>query len=287
MNNETINTQLQAFITAAIREDVGPGDHTSNACIPEDHISQAQLLVKEPGILAGVEIARAFFEAYGGPELEFSVHKEDGDAVSVGDIAFIVKCRTRNLLKLERSVLNTMQRMSGIATQANRYKFEIEDMNTIILDTRKTTPLMRFLEKQAVVLGGCTNYRWGLYDRFMIKDNHVDACGGMSKALRKIRIYKAENDLQIPVTVEVRNLVELHQVLDEGHGIVDRILLDNFELPLLAEAVATIEDQFETEASGGITIYNIREYAKTGVQYISVGALTHSVESLDLSLKVI
>jgi len=196
----------------------------------------------------------------------------------------LVDCNSRALLKAERLVLNTMQRMSGIATMANRFKFEVEDLPVKILDTRKTTPLLRFLEKWAVALGGCHNYRHGLYDRVMIKDNHIDACGGIQEAIISVEKYQKANNLSLPITVEVRNLVELHKVLAVGK--VDRIMLDNFEVPLLAEAVATINGRFETEASGGVNIYTVREIAKTGVEYISVGALTHSAQSMDLSLKV-
>ena len=275
---------LQGFIHAALAEDVGEGDHTSLACIDKTDRSKAKLLVKDDCVLAGLEVALATFKIVD-PTSKIEVFKKDGDAVQYGDIAFIVECNSQALLKAERLVLNTMQRMSGIATMANRFKFEVEDLPVKIIDTRKTTPLLRFLEKRAVTLGGCYNYRHGLYDRVMIKDNHIDACGGIQEAILSVAKYKKKNKLNIPVTVEVRNLVELHKVLEVGK--VDRIMLDNFEVPLLAEAVATIDGRFETEASGGVTIYTVREIAKTGVEYISVGALTHSALSMDLSLKVI
>jgi nicotinate-nucleotide pyrophosphorylase (carboxylating) len=274
---------FQFFIKNALLEDVGPGDYTSLACIPSDDVSTAQLLVKDAGVIAGVELAQQVFHAVD-PTAEVDVKIRDGASVSYGDIAFEVTCNTRALLKAERIVLNAMQRMSGIATQSNRFHFEVEDQEVTILDTRKTTPLMRYLEKWAVRLGGCTNYRFGLYDWIMIKDNHIDACGGIQEAIKKAVAYQKENGLHLKMTVEVRNLVELHKVLEVGQ--VDRIMLDNFELPLLREAVAIIGGRFETEASGGINIHNVRRVAETGVQFISVGALTHSAVSLDLSLKV-
>lgn len=212
------------------------------------------------------------------------VFLDDGMAVSEGQVAFEVECNTRALLMAERVVLNTMQRMSGIATLSNRFKFEVEDLPVKILDTRKTTPLIRFLEKWAVRLGGCHNYRFGLYDWIMVKDNHIDACGGIRQALERVEKYQQEHKLQLGVTVEVRNLVELYEVLEAGK--ITRILLDNFELPLLKEAVAIVGQRFETEASGGVNIHNVRQYALTGVDFVSVGALTHSAHSLDLSLKV-
>lgn len=206
--------------------------------------------------------------------------------MSYGNIAFEVECNTRALLIAERLVLNSMQRMSGIATVSNHFHFEVEDLPVTILDTRKTTPLVRFLEKWAVRLGGCTNYRDGLYDRFMIKDNHIDACGSIASAIDQVEMYKQEKSLQhLELTVEVRNLIELYEVLEVGK--VNRIMLDNFELPLLREAVEIVDKRYETEASGGVTIHNVRNVALTGVDFISVGALTHSATSLDLSLKVV
>lgn len=275
---------IKDFIVQALHEDVGEGDHTSLACIPKEARSKAKLLVKDPGVLAGVELAKEIFK-HVDKTATIDIQIEDGAAVSVGDIAFTVECNSQALLKAERLILNSMQRMSGIATLSNRYKFEIEDLDVKILDTRKTTPMIRFLEKWAVRLGGCTNYRDGLYDWIMIKDNHIDACGGLRQAITRVVEYQKENNLNLGVTVEVRNLVELYQVLETGQ--VTRIMLDNFELPLLEEAVAIIGDKYETEASGGINIHTIRKVAQTGVDFISVGALTHSAVSLDLSLKVI
>ena len=280
----TIKAYLDEFVERALKEDVGEGDHTSQACIPADARSRAKLLVKDPAVIAGVEVAKRIFKRVD-PDAEFNVMIEDGQAVSLGDIAFEVECNTQALLKAERLVLNTMQRMTGIATLSNRFKFEVEDLPVKILDTRKTTPLIRLLEKWAVRLGGCTNYRFGLYDWIMIKDNHIDACGGITQAIERVNEYQKENGLDLGITVEVRNLVELHEVLTTGN--VTRIMLDNFELPLLGEAVATIGHRFETEASGGVNIHNVRAVAQTGVDYISVGALTHSAHSLDLSLKII
>lgn len=280
----TTKVYLDSFVRQALHEDVGVGDHTSRACIPEQSRSRARLLVKDPGVLAGVEVARHIFR-YVDPDSSLKVFLDDGAAVSEGQVAFEVECNTRALLIAERTVLNTMQRMSGIATLSNSFKFEVEDLPVKILDTRKTTPLIRFLEKWAVRLGGCHNYRFGLYDWIMIKDNHIDACGGIRQAIGRVESYQQENGLRLGVTIEVRNLVELYEVLETGG--VNRIMLDNFELPLLKEAVAIVNRRFETEASGGVNIHNVRQYALTGVDYVSVGALTHSAHSLDLSLKVV
>lgn len=279
-----LSKKLDAFIDEALQEDIGTGDHTSLACIPKDKRDHARLLVKDSGVIAGVEVAKRIFEKVD-PSSRFEVLIKDGSNVDFGDIVFQVECNTQALLKAERLALNTMQRMSGIATLSNRFVFEVEDLPVKLLDTRKTTPLIRFLEKWAVRLGGCTNYRDGLYDRFMVKDNHIDACGGIEKAIEKILEYKKIHNLDLPITVEVRNLVELHEVLNVGH--IDRIMLDNFELPLMKEAVETVGNRYEVEASGGITIHKVREVAKTGVDFISIGALTHSATSLDMSLKVV
>ena len=275
---------LDQFIENGLREDVGDGDHTSLACIPATGRSKARLLVKDAGVIAGIGVAERIFRKVDSKAV-FHAYVEDGQDVHYGQIAFDVECNTQALLKAERLLLNTMQRMSGIATLSNRFSFEVEDLGTRILDTRKTTPLIRFLEKWAVRLGGCHNYRDGLYDWIMVKDNHVDACGGIRQAIERVEAYQKEKGLNLKVTVEVRNLVELYEVLEVGK--IDRILLDNFELPLLEEAVAIVGKRFETEASGGITIHNVRRVAQTGVDFISVGALTHSAVSLDLSLKVV
>ena len=281
---EKLRQRILSFINEALAEDVGPGDYTSEATIPADKRDTARLLVKDVGVLAGVEVAKMVFEAVD-PTAEFDQRMNDGDFMKIGDEAFFVTCNSRALLKAERLVLNTMQRMSGIATLSNRYAFEVEDLPVKVLDTRKTTPNLRFLEKWAVRLGGCYNYRSGLYDRVMIKDNHIDAAGSLTGAIRGVTEFLAENNLELPITVEVRNLVELMEVLEIGQ--VDRIMLDNFELPILKEAVHHIGDKFETEASGGVNLKTIRNIALTGVDYISVGALTHGAVSLDLSLKVV
>ena len=284
LEKNAINTLLDNFLDLAIKEDVGAGDHTSIACIPEDSRTKAKLLAKEPGIIAGVEVAAYIFRKVDETAI-VDIKKEDGGSVLFRDVVFEVEANTRKLLQIERIVLNIMQRMSGIATLSNQYKFEVEDLPVTILDTRKTTPTLRFLEKMAVKLGGCTNYRHGLYDRFMIKDNHIDACGSIKKAIEQVNQYKKDNNLDLQITVEVRNLVELYEVLEAGN--IDRIMLDNFELPLLYEAVAIINEQYETEASGGVNLHTVRKVAQSGVNYISIGALTHSATSLDLSLKVV
>ncbi len=275
---------IDSFIENALREDVGDGDHTSKACIPIEQRSKSHLLVKDPGVIAGVEIAERIIKKVD-ETANMTTFKHDGEAVSRGDTAFIVEGNTRALLIAERLLLNTMQRMSGIATLSNRFKFEVEDLPVQILDTRKTTPLIRFIEKWAVRLGGCSNYRFGLFDWIMIKDNHIKACGSIKKAIEQVEAYQAVTEIALPVTVEVANLVELYEVIEVGK--VTRIMLDNFEVPLLKEAVSIIEQRFETEASGGITIHNVRKYALTGVDYVSVGSLTHSATSLDLSMKII
>ncbi len=280
---ENLDQHLDKFIDLALSEDVGAGDHTSLACIPPDDISEARLLVKDLGVIAGVDVAERIFQKVD-PNVKFERLIADGKDIKHGDIVFTVKCNSQALLKAERLVLNIMQRMSGIATLASRFAFEVEDLSVKILDTRKTTPMIRFLEKWAVKIGGCTNYRIGLYDWIMIKDNHVDACGSHTQAITQVQEYLKENNLDLNITVEVRNLVELHEVLNKGG--VTRIMFDNFEIPILREAVATVNHRYETEASGGINLSTVRRYAMTGVDYVSVGALTHSAGSLDLSLKI-
>ncbi|MBK6619480.1 MAG: carboxylating nicotinate-nucleotide diphosphorylase [Saprospirales bacterium] len=275
---------LDSFVELGLKEDIGEGDHTSLACIPPSDRCRAKLFVKDAGVIAGIEVAELIFKKVD-PSSTFQAHLKDGEDVTYGQVAFEVECNTQALLKSERLVLNTMQRMSGIATLSNRFAFEVEDLGVRILDTRKTTPLIRYLEKWAVRLGGCQNYREGLYDWIMIKDNHIDESGGIRQAIGKVEAYQKEKGLNLKVTVEVRNLVELYEVLEVGG--INRILLDNFEMLLLEEAVAIVGKRYETEASGGITIHNVRRVAQTGVDFISVGALTHSAVSLDLSLKVI
>jgi nicotinate-nucleotide pyrophosphorylase (carboxylating) len=279
-------TYLDQFIEQALWEDVRTGDVTGLACIPAEKRDKAILKVKADGILAGVELAELIFKKID-PSVKLTIFKYDGEVMRFGDIAFEVECNTQALLKAERLVLNTMQRMSGIATMSRHYADTVRDLHVKILDTRKTTPLIRHLEKWAVKIGGCENYRIGLYDWFMIKDNHTDACGSITKAIEKVVAYKNADPSvsDFGVTVEVRNLDELQEAMAAGH--VTRIMLDNFTIANMKKAVAIVNGQFEVEASGGITLKNLRRTAQTGVNYISSGALTHSVISLDLSLKVV
>jgi len=272
------------FITAGLQEDIREGDHTSLATISADSRSRAALKVKDYGIIAGVELAERIFKHLD-PTATLSINKPDGSDAVYGQVAFEVEANTRALLQCERLVLNSMQRMSGIATLSGRFAFEVGDLPVKVLDTRKTTPLIRFLEKWAVKIGGCDNYRWGLYDWMMIKDNHVDAAGGIKSAIERAHAYLKEKGLNLSITVEVRNLVEVEEVLNIGG--VTRIMFDNFELPILHEAVAIVNKRFETEASGGVTLFNVRKFAQTGVDFVSAGALTHSAQPLDLSLKII
>lgn len=274
---------IEDFIKAALHEDIRDGDHTALATIPAEHRSRAVLKIKDYGVIAGIELAQHIFRHID-PTSKVTVHKKDGEDVFYGQTAFEVEGSTRALLMAERTVLNSMQRMSGIATLASRFAFEVSDLPVKVLDTRKTTPLIRFLEKWAVKIGGCENYRWGLYDWIMIKDNHIDAAGGIRPAVERAQAYLKENNLSLGITVEVRNLVEVHELMEVGG--ITRVMFDNFEIPILAEAVATVDGKFETEASGGITLYNVRKYALTGVNFVSTGALTHSASTLDLSLKI-
>ena len=275
---------LDAFINAAIREDVKDGDHTSLACIDPNSEDTAKLLVKDEGVIAGVDFAEYVFKKLD-PECTFERLIQDGTKVKFGDIAFKITTGSQSLLKGERLVLNTMQRLSGVSTMSRKFAEIVEDLPVTILDTRKTTPLMRFLEKWAVRVGGSSNYRDGLYDWIMIKDNHVDACGSIEKAIQKVKAYLEDNKMNLGITVEVRNLEELNDVMEEGG--VTRIMLDNFELETLRRAVGIIGKRFESEASGGVNLTTVRAIAETGVDYISVGALTHSAGSLDMSLKII
>jgi nicotinate-nucleotide pyrophosphorylase (carboxylating) len=275
---------LDEIIQFALREDIGEGDHSTLACVPKNATGVAKLLVKENGVLAGVEVAKRIYELYD-PSLEVEYYKKDGDAISFGEIVLQVKGSSQSILSTERLVLNFMQRMSGIATQTARIVKEIEGCSTKLLDTRKTTPGIRYLEKMAVKIGGGENHRFGLYDMVMLKDNHNDYAGGITAAIQKTKQYLAENNKDLRIEIEVRNMDELNEVLQVGG--VQRIMLDNFTPAQLSEALKLIPSEYETEASGGITLETIRSYAETGVQYISVGALTHSVKSLDLSLKAV
>ena len=281
---EGIKTSLlDAFINAALREDIKDGDHTSLACIDPESRDTAKLLVKDEGVLAGVDFAEYVFKKLD-PECGFERFISDGAAVKHGDIAFEITTDSQTLLKGERLVLNTMQRLSGVASMARQFQEKVKGLPVTILDTRKTTPLMRFLEKWAVRVGGCTNYRDGLYDWIMIKDNHIDACGGVGKAIAKVKSYLSENKMDLGITVETRNLEELKEVIAEGG--VTRIMLDNYELGMMRVAVGIIDGQYQSEASGGVNLDTVRGIAETGVDYISVGALTHSAGSLDMSLKI-
>ena len=283
-NEPITKAQIHDFIVAALHEDVREGDHTCLACVPTDKRDRAVLKVKQNGILAGIEIAKAVFQHVDSSSI-VKIFKHDGDAVVFGDIALEVECTTHALLKAERLILNTMQRMSGIATITQRYISEISDLPVQLLDTRKTTPLLRFLEKQAVRIGGGTNYRYGLYDRIMIKDNHADACGGLTVAISRTLAYLKTNNLDLGITVEVRSIAELQEVLQTGAQV--QVMLDNFKIEDLREAVKIVAKRLPTEASGGVTLTTLRTIAETGVDFISVGALTHSAGCLDLSLKVV
>ena len=266
----------------AFAEDIGDGDHTTLCCIPETAEGKSKLLVKEPGILAGVEIAGKIFKKFD-PTLQMEVFIKDGSEVKPGDIAFIVSGKVRSLLQTERLMLNIMQRMSGIATMTHKYTERLKGTKTKVLDTRKTTPGMRILEKQAVKIGGGVNHRIGLFDMILLKDNHIDFAGGIAQALERCHSYLKEHNLNLKIEIEVRSLEELKEVMECGG--VDRIMLDNFTPELTRRAVELIGGRYETESSGGITIDTIRNYAECGVDYVSVGALTHSVKGLDLSFK--
>jgi nicotinate-nucleotide pyrophosphorylase (carboxylating) len=275
---------IQQFITNALQEDIGEGDHTSLSTIPSNAVGKAKLLIKDDGIIAGVSLALEIFKAVDS-DLKVDVLLKDGAKVKYGDIAFYVDGSARSILAAERLVLNSMQRMSGIATTTYQIVKKLSATNTQVLDTRKTTPNIRFLEKWAVKIGGGVNHRFGLYDMILIKDNHVDFAGGIANAINAAKKYLAEKNLNIQIEIEVRNEDELNQVLNIGG--VDRILLDNFNFDELKKAVKTINKQFITEASGGITPENALNYAECGVDFISMGALTHSVKSLDMSLKAL
>lgn len=273
---------IDDLISRALAEDLGDGDHTSLACIPANSIGKAKLLVKETGIIAGIEIARRVFEKVD-VKTRFIQVLKDGDAVKPGDIAFTVEGNPVSLLSAERLALNFMQRMSGIATKTHQMVKLLDGLNTKLLDTRKTTPTLRTLEKMAVKLGGGENHRFGLYDMIMIKDNHVDFSGGIKNAINNVKNYLKEKNKSLKIEIEVRNFDELNQVISIGG--VNRIMLDNFSPENLKKAVDIIDGKYETEASGGITESTLRMYAETGVDYISVGSLTHHIKSLDLSLK--
>jgi nicotinate-nucleotide pyrophosphorylase (carboxylating) len=276
------NQMIDQLIELAIKEDVGDGDHTSLACLEQGAISRAQLKVKDSGILAGVEMARKVFQKID-PSLKMNVLIQDGAWVKYGDVAFTVEGPEISILKAERTVLNFMQRMSGIATQTKKYADALKGLKTKVLDTRKTTPGLRMVEKMAVKTGGGENHRMGLYDMILVKDNHIDFAGGIEKALDRVSEYLEKTGKDLKIEIEARNLDDVREILKTGKA--HRILLDNFTPEQTKEAVNAIDGRAETESSGGITIENLREYALCGVDYISVGALTHQINSLDMSLK--
>lgn len=272
---------LDELIRMALREDIGDGDHSTLACIPSTAVGTAKMVAKQDGVLCGAIVGERVFHQVD-PTLKVSLLKNDGDAVKKGDIVMLVEGHSGSILTAERTALNFMQRLSGIATETKRMVAMLDGLNTRLLDTRKTTPNMRLLEKYAVACGGGTNHRIGLYDMIMLKDNHIDFAGGIEAAIDRTRQYLKEKGKNLKIEIEVRNLDELERVL--AHGGVDRIMLDNFDIATLREAVRRIDGRFETEASGGITDQTLRPYAETGVDFISVGALTHHIKSLDLSL---
>lgn len=275
---------LDELIKLWFSEDIGDGDHTTLSCIPSSAMGKSQLIVKEDGIIAGIEVAKRVFAAFD-PELKMTQLLHDGDSVKKGDIAFVVEGKIQSLLQTERLMLNIMQRMSGVATTTSRYVKLLEGTKCRVLDTRKTTPGLRLLEKEAVKIGGGTNHRIGLFDMILLKDNHVDFAGGITNAIERAKNYCQEHNKQLKIEIEVRNFDELNEVLD--HGGVQRIMLDNFTPADTKKAVKLIDGRFEVESSGGITFDTLRSYAECGVDFISVGALTHSVKSLDMSFKAV
>ena len=278
----TVDELNDRLIDLSFAEDIGDGDHTTLCCIPEEAMGKSKLLIKEEGVLAGMRIAREVFHRFD-PTMQIETFMNDGDHVKPGDVPMIVTGKVRSLLQTERLMLNIMQRMSGIATMTARYVKRLEGTNTHVLDTRKTTPGMRMLEKEAVKIGGGVNHRIGLFDMILLKDNHVDFCGGIAQALDRCAAYQKAKGLHLKVEIEVRSFDEIRQVME--HGGADRIMLDNFSVKDTRKAVEMIGHRFETESSGGITFDTLRDYAECGVDYISVGALTHSVKGLDVSFK--
>ncbi len=279
---QSVNELIDRLIDLSFAEDIGDGDHTTLCCIPEDAMGKSHLLIKEDGILAGVEIAKEVFARFD-PTMVVEVLINDGAKVHRGDIAMVVTGKVRSLLQTERLMLNIMQRMSGIATMTHRYVERIEGTGAHVLDTRKTTPGMRMLEKMAVKIGGGVNHRIGLFDMILLKDNHIDFAGGISNAINRCHAYLKERSLDLKIEIEVRNFDELNQVLECGG--VNRIMLDNFTVADTKKAVELINHRYEVESSGNITLETIRSYAEQGVDYVSVGALTHSVKGLDMSFK--
>lgn len=278
----TVDQLNDKLIDLAFSEDIGDGDHTTLCCIPEDAMGKSRLLIKEEGILAGMRIAKEIFHRFD-PTMQVEQFMEDGTHVKPGDVPMIVTGKVRSLLQTERLMLNVMQRMSGIATMTNKYVQRLEGTNTRVLDTRKTTPGMRMLEKEAVKIGGGCNHRIGLFDMILLKDNHIDFAGGIANALDRCAAYQKEKGLNLKVEIECRTFDEIKQVM--AHGGADCIMLDNFSIEDTKKAVELINHKFETESSGGITYDTLRQYAECGVDFISVGALTHSVKGLDMSFK--
>ncbi|MEI9946799.1 MAG: carboxylating nicotinate-nucleotide diphosphorylase [Chitinophagaceae bacterium] len=278
--------QLHHLIDEALKEDVGDGDHSTLSCIEAGAKGKAVLKIKQEGVLAGVDVAKKIFQ-YIEPHCLFTAYKKDGDIMKVGEKAFDVQANVQVILKCERLVLNCMQRMSGIATLTKKYTDKLKGYKTKLLDTRKTTPNFRLLEKEAVRIGGGVNHRFGLYDMIMLKDNHIDYCGGIEKAIAKADEYVKTKKPTLKIEVETRSIDDVKKVIAVGKGKVFRIMLDNFEPKQIKEALRFISGEFETEASGGINLDNIEEYAKTGVDYVSVGALIHQAQGLDLSLKAV
>lgn len=284
ISREQFEKEIEIIITNALREDVGSGDHSSLACIPADAQGKAKLLVKEEGVVAGVDFSKRVFEAVD-PDMKMEIFMDDGSRIKKGDIVFTVEGSSQSILKAERLVLNAMQRMSAVATKTRTFVDKLEGTKTKILDTRKTTPGIRALEKWAVKIGGGENHRFALYDMIMLKDNHIDFAGGIEIAISKTQKYLQEKNLDLKIIVEARNLKEIEQILEVGG--IDRILLDNFSFDETRRAVEVIGDRYKTESSGGITLETARKYAECGVDYVSSGALTHSVSNLDLSLKAV
>ena len=278
----SVNELEDRLIDLAFAEDIGDGDHTTLCCIPENAMGKSHLLIKEDGIIAGVELAKRVFAKFD-PTMQVEVLINDGTPVKKGDIAMVVTAKVRSLLQTERLMLNIMQRMSGIATMTNKYVERLKGTKTHVLDTRKTTPGLRMLEKQAVKIGGGMNHRIGLFDMILLKDNHIDFCGGITNAITRCHEYLKEKGLDLKIEIEVRNFDELAEAMNCGG--INRIMLDNFSVADTKKAVDIVGGKFETESSGGITFDTIRDYAECGVDFISVGALTHSVKGLDMSFK--
>ena len=282
MDELVVKDLIDRLIDLSFAEDIGDGDHTTLSCIPADAMGKSKLLIKEEGILAGIEVAKEVFRRFD-PTMKVEVFIQDGTHVKPGDVAMVVEGKVQSLLQTERLMLNIMQRMSGIATMTHKYAEKLKGTNTRVLDTRKTTPGMRMMEKDAVKIGGGVNHRIGLFDMILLKDNHVDFAGGIEQAITRAQNYLKEKGKNLKIEIEVRNFDELQQAMNVGG--IDRIMLDNFNIEDTKKAVEMIGGRFETESSGGITFDTLRDYAECGVDFISVGALTHSVKSLDMSLK--